>query len=120
MRQQFVDDPQRPRYHFLAPSNFMGDPNGAIFCKGQYHLFYQYNPDESFNRDERMHWGHARSDDLVYWEDLPIAIAPEPGKPDGLGCYSGHVLDVDGVPTLFYCGRGGGNCIATSAHDITI
>ncbi len=118
MRRQFLDDPQRPVYHFLAPANFMGDPNGAMMWQGKYHLFYQYNPDESFNCDERMHWGHARSDDLVHWQDLPIAIAPEPGKPDGRGCYSGHAVVVDGKPTIFYYGRGGGNCIATSDDDM--
>ena len=121
MRRRYLDDPQRPTYHFLAPANFMGDPNGAVYWKGWYHLFYQYNPLESVHvADSLMHWGHTRSRDLLHWEDLPVAISPEPGKPDSRGCYSGQVVDRDGVPTMFYYGRGGGNCIASSDDDMIV
>ena len=64
-------DPHRPLYHFLPPANWLNDPNGVIQWKGQYHLFYQYNPNGPFHGT--IHWGHAVSSDLVYWRDLPIA-----------------------------------------------
>src|SRR5713101_5584025 len=70
-------DPHRPRYHFLPPSNWLNDPNGLIQWKRQYHLFYQYNPFAPVWGS--IHWGHAISDDLVHWRDLPIALAPTPG-----------------------------------------
>ena len=70
-------DPQRPRYHLMPPANWMNDPNGPIVWKGQYHMFYQYNPHGAF--PESMHWGHAVSADLVHWKHLPIALAPTPG-----------------------------------------
>jgi len=116
-------DPHRPQYHFLPPSNWMNDPNGLIQWKGQYHLFYQYNPFEPVWGS--IHWGHAISDDLVYWRDLPIALAPTPGAPDEYGVFSGCAVDADGVPTIVYTGvrkpPGLGRierpCLATSTDD---
>ena len=104
-------DPHRPAYHFLPPSNWMNDPNGLIQWRGRYHLFYQYNPNGAFHGT--IHWGHAVSDDLVRWRDLPLALAPTPGGPDKDGVYSGCALDQDGVPTLMYTGiRPQVQCIA--------
>src|SRR2546423_13522026 len=95
-------DPHRPHYHFLPPSNWMNDPNGLIHWKGQYHLFYQYNPNGALHGT--IHWGHAVSPDLVHWEHLPIALAPTPGGPDKDGIWSGCAVDNDGIPTIFYTG----------------
>ena len=107
-------DPLRPRYHFLPPANWMNDPCGLIQWNGRYHMFYQYNPDGAYH--DAIHWGHAVSDDLVHWEDLPIALAPSPGGPDKDGCWSGCAVDDDGVPTLVYTGVFPQTvCIATSS-----
>ena len=67
-------DPDRPVYHFLAPAQWMNDPNGPIFFGKYYHIYYQLNPFE--DRWGHMHWGHARSRDLVYWKHLPVALWP--------------------------------------------
>jgi beta-fructofuranosidase len=92
-------DPFRPRYHFTAPANWMNDPNGTIYHHGEYHLFYQLNP--FTDRWGHIHWGHARSSDLVHWEHLPIALAPQ----KELGerhCFSGCCVIYKGTPVIFY------------------
>lgn len=69
------NEPYRPQFHFSPPSNWMNDPNGMVYLEGEYHLFYQYHPDG--NTWGPMHWGHAISTDLVYWEHFPIALFPD-------------------------------------------
>ncbi len=94
----------RPYYHFLPASNWINDPNGLIEWEGQYHLFYQANPEApDFGR---MVWGHAVSPDLVHWERRPVALRPDtPADQDG--CWTGYAVDQDGIPTLVYTGRVG-------------
>ena len=117
MRRRLANDSFRQGYHFAAPGNYMGDPQ-PTFWDGEFHLFYQYNPDGAYDNARRMHWGHASSKDLVHWTDLPIALAPSPGGPDRTGCYSGDPIDWDGVPALFYYGHPEGICIATSSDRL--
>lgn len=104
----------RPGFHFLPPANWMNDPNGLLQWRGRYHLFYQYNPNGAFHGT--IHWGHAVSDDLVRWNDLPIALAPTPGGPDKDGVFSGCAVVHDGVPTIAYTGVGPEvQCVARAA-----
>lgn len=110
-------DPCRPGYHFLPPANWMNDPCGLIQWKGQYHLFYQYNPKAAYH--DLIHWGHAVSDDLVHWTHLPVALVPTPGGPDRDGCWTGCAVDHDGIPTVFYSGVFPQTvCVATSSDDL--
>src|SRR4051812_5050159 len=67
-------DHHRPKYHFLPPANWMNDPNGPIYWRGKYHMFYQHNPHAPVWGP--MHWGHAVSTDMVHWHHLPIAMSP--------------------------------------------
>jgi sucrose-6-phosphate hydrolase SacC (GH32 family) len=65
----------RPKIHYTPKKNWMNDPNGCVYHKGTYHLFYQYNP---FHRTwGSMHWGHASSDDLVSWQEHEPALKPD-------------------------------------------
>ncbi len=65
-------DRYRPFYHFSPPENGLNDPNGLCYWQGNWHLFYQAFPNEG-----RVHWGHAISQDLIHWQDLPYAIYPD-------------------------------------------
>ncbi len=95
-------DPQRPQFHLLPAANWMNDPNGPVYWKGKYHMFFQYNPNAAVWGD--MHWDHAVSSDMVRWKHLPVALAPTPGGPDKDGCFTGSMVDDKGVPTILYTG----------------
>jgi beta-fructofuranosidase len=110
-------DRHRPVYHFLPPANWMNDPNGLIFWEGQYHLFYQYNPNGAFWGS--MHWGHAASPDMLRWRDLPLALAPTAGGPDKDGVFSGCAVTHNGVPTLVFTGTNPEvQCLASSRDGL--
>jgi beta-fructofuranosidase len=120
-RQQLASDPHRPRFHFLPPGNWMNDPNGLIHWQGQYHMFYQHNPNHPFWGD--IHWGHAVSSDLVHWRDLEPALTPDMPPVDDGGCWSGCTVNDNGVPTLLYTGVKDGEqttCIATSDNNLLV
>jgi sucrose-6-phosphate hydrolase SacC (GH32 family) len=97
-------DAQRPVYHVLPVGNWNNDPNGPLFYKGYYHLFYQLNPygDDWGN----MHWGHVRSKDLAHWEHLPVALWPSKGLGEDHVFSGCAAVNARGKIMLFYTSIG--------------
>ena len=96
-REKMLSDPYRPRYHFAIPEGIgmPGDPNGAFYANGRYHLMYLYD----CNAD-KYRWGHMSSVDLLHWRSHPDALMPD--DLDG-GIFSGGAFaDDSGTVYLSY------------------
>jgi beta-fructofuranosidase len=111
-REKLSDDPYRPIYHYVNPEGRLNDPNGLCFWQGKWHLFYQAYPPE----DPRQHWGHAISDDLIHWQDLPLAIYPDPEDK----CFSGSTMVEDDRVIAIYHGIQQGTMVAVSSDPLLL
>jgi beta-fructofuranosidase len=109
-RQEQALDPYRPAYHFVSPESMLNDPHGLTFWQGRWHLFYQAYPPDEFpeakdRSKRRQHWGHAISEDLIHWRDLPYAIYPGTER---MAFSGGTVVEKERV-IAFYPGIGTGD-----------
>jgi fructan beta-fructosidase len=73
------DPGYRPLFHFTPKKNWINDPNGLVFYKNNYHLFFQYNP--FGDKWGHMSWGHATSKDLIRWKEMQVAISEYKNMP---------------------------------------
>jgi len=106
---EWMNEQYRPQVHFSPAANWMNDPNGMVYYKGIYHLFFQYHPSSSIWGP--MHWGHATSIDLIHWKHEPTAIYP-----DSLGTiFSGSAV-VDKNNTSGFGKKGQAPMIAIFTH----
>ena len=99
-REKLLSDAYRPRYHFAIPEDMgqPGDPNGAFYANGRYHLMYLYNC-----TDDKYRFGHISSADLLHWRSHPDALTAD--DLDGGGIFSGGAFaDDDGTVYLAYWG----------------
>ncbi|MEI7591472.1 MAG: glycoside hydrolase family 32 protein, partial [Deltaproteobacteria bacterium] len=120
-RQRLAADRYRPLYHFVSPENELNDPNGLCFWKGRWHMFYQAYPADEFPEPadipkRRQHWGHAVSDDMVHWRDLPYAIYPGIEKM----CFSGGTVVEKARVVAFYPGIEAGQMVAVARDPLLL
>ncbi|WP_246183515.1 S-layer homology domain-containing protein [Paenibacillus methanolicus] len=100
-RGDYDGDRYRPQYHLIAPGHWMNEPHAPLYFEGKYHIFYQFNPQGPYWH--QIHWGHAVSEDMVHWQDMPVALAPDGGSETPDGVWSGSaVVDDNGNPALFF------------------
>ena len=74
----------------------MNDPNGLLWHKGEYHLFFQHNPHGA--KWGHMSWGHAVSSNLLNWSELPVAISEDE---DGAIFSGSAVSDGDEIVAIY-------------------
>jgi len=97
---QIIDQSKRYTFHVMGEIGWINDPNGFVYYNNEYHLFYQHNPYSALWGP--MHWGHVRSDDLIKWEYLPVAVAPIVFDAGGGAAFSGSAIDVNGDLFIMY------------------
>jgi beta-fructofuranosidase len=102
LQSRLAADKLRPQFHLLPAANWMNDPNGPIFYRGRYHMFFQYNPNGPFWGS--MHWAHATSPDMIHWQHEPVALAPTPDGWDRDGVFSGSVVQNGTTVAAIYTG----------------
>ena len=96
-----MDLDKKPLFHISAPTGWINDPNGFSVYDGKVHLFYQYYPYDKVWGP--MHWGHSVTTDMICWEQLPVALAPDQ-EYDKIGCFSGSAIEAEGKHVLVYTG----------------
>ncbi len=111
-----MDYTKPPRYHYKPKRGWMNDPNGLVYFKGYYHVFYQHAPHHPVPWQEPMHWGHARTKDFLNWEELPVALTPGASYDTG-GCWSGTAIVKDGKLYLFYAAITAVSAVAVAVSE---
>ena len=86
-------EPERPQFHFSQKVGWNNDPNGMVYYKGEWHLYFQHNPVALQWGKGSMAWGHAVSKDLVSWKQLPNVFHSRRTKSGGIDdMYSGGAV----------------------------
>lgn len=93
----------------------MNDPNGLVYFEGEYHLFFQFNPQG--DTPGHISWGHAVSKDLLHWQELPVAIPAIAGDQNELVFTGSVVVDDENSSRLCANNKPCLVAIYTAHHD---
>lgn len=100
---RYAESLWRPQFHGMPSGGWTNECHGMTYSDGRYHVFFQKNANGPYMA--RLHWGHISSENLYYWTEEPIAIAPSESY-DIKGCWSGCVFTdaqlTGGKPNIIY------------------
>ena len=102
LEKKAIQDEWRLSYHLMPPTGWLNDPNGLCQFKGEYHICYQYAPEDS--KGSRKYWGHYKTKDFITFEKLPVPLFPD-NEYDQHGVYSGSAIVKDDKMYLYYTGN---------------
>lgn len=106
----YYNEPHRGQYHYSVKDGWGNDPNGLVYYNGIYHFFYQFYDDTKWGP---MHWAHATSEDLIHWEEKPMAFYPDANGAMFSGCI---VIDKENT-SGFFNGETKGGLVALITED---
>ena len=92
----------RQKYHIQPITGLSSDPNGFVYHDGVWHLFYQWTPWGAVHG--LKYWYHAKSTDLVHWENAGVGMRPDRDF-DNKGCHSGSAIAEGDSLYFFYTGN---------------
>ena len=95
----YYTEAYRNQYHYSQYAHWNNDPNGLVYYNGYYHMYYQTHPYSQYW--DHMYWGHARSTDMVHWQELPYALFPDDGNM-GVGLGVGYAWS--GIAMVYHPG----------------
>jgi len=114
------NQPLRPQVHYTPITGQIGDATGLLLYKGTYHLYYMYDEWSRRRRDNKS-WGHAVSNDLIHWEQMPQILNTQldnaPGSGSGIVDWNnslGLQTGVEKTIAVFYTDYGRGTSISFS------
>lgn len=114
------NQPLRPQVHYTPITGQIADATGLVRYKGRYHLFYMFDEWSKSRRDNK-NWGHAVSDDCIYWEQQPhvtnSVIDNRPGSGSGIVDFNNSLglrSGVEKTMVIFYTDYGRGIALSFS------
>lgn len=113
----------QPQFHFSSRRGWINNPNGLVYYKGEYHLFYQHNPYGC--KWGNMHWGHAVSEDLIHWNELGDVLYPDEMGTMFSGSGVVDTYNTSGLkcgaedPIVLFYTAAGGTSIQSTGHPFT-
>ena len=63
-------------YHVMPRRGWLNDPNGLVYFKGNYHIFYQAD-ENSMDGSVNKAWGHYATKDFQTYTRHATAVSPD-------------------------------------------